>query len=441
MHSINEESGEPEKKQSYNRFPTAIISLVNSHLGAGMLGIPLAYAKAGLVPAIIMHILMGLISWFSFYFLTYSSEATGQYSYGDLAEKIFGIGGTIVVEICNFSYTFLPLWAYLILIGDFIPSLLRMMGVDESNIFCQRWFIILIVGFFVLQPLSWFRTLNSLKYFSSLGMFSMMLTVIVMIIRFFSPFNEEVDHTHIQVLRPSFSIIQTFSALCFAFGCQQNVPIIHSEIKERSTKKMNYINLWAILIVGIFYMFAGVFGYISFTQLFFDNKTTSGNLLTLYADKDPLAVVARIASLITVLFCCPMNSLPAHEHDQQEEKDVTKERINNNETEKQKENLEQKEQPQQEKDNDWWTSNKIGPFTYDFLRSCLVGSIMIWIVIVLAIVLSQVNFVFDILGSTGGVAVGFMIPALMFWKIIRNPNRFVDAKRKCYSKTPEGIAE
>ncbi|KAA6323259.1 MAG: hypothetical protein EZS28_054334, partial [Streblomastix strix] len=196
MNSINEESGEPEKKQSYNRFPTAIISLVNSHLGAGMLGIPLAYAKAGLVPAIIMHILMGLISWFSYYFLTYSSEATGQYSYGDLAEKIFGIGGILVVEICNFSYCFFPLWAYLILIGDFIPSLLRMMGVDESNIFCQRWFIILIVGFFVLQPLSWFRTLDSLKYFSSLGMLSMMLTVIVMIIRFFSPFNEEVDHSH-----------------------------------------------------------------------------------------------------------------------------------------------------------------------------------------------------------------------------------------------------
>ncbi|KAA6380155.1 MAG: hypothetical protein EZS28_024318 [Streblomastix strix] len=38
---------------------------------------------------------------------------------------------------------------------------------------------------------------------------------------------------------------------------------------------------------------------------------TSGNILTLFADDDPLAVVARIASLITVLFCCPMNSLPA----------------------------------------------------------------------------------------------------------------------------------
>ncbi|KAA6385578.1 MAG: hypothetical protein EZS28_018894, partial [Streblomastix strix] len=381
---------------------------------------------------------------------------------------------------------------------------------------------------------------------SSLGMLSMMLTVIVMIIRFFSPFNEEVDHSHIQILRPSFSIVQTFSSLCFAFGCQQNIPLIHSEIKERSTKRMNQINVWAVFIVGIFYMFAGIFGYISFTQLFFDNKTTSGNLLTLYADKDPLAVVARIASLITVLFCCPMNSLPARiaffniikafrtlylrnkeknndnniemnnseiserdyekndkkqesnnqeenqssmyanplyqQKDKRDEKEnviinqdqqqvqqeveqhnqpivynnplyrqqdednqralnVVKETINDVEPEKQKENLEQKEQSEQEEGKDYWTDNKIGPFTYDFLRSCAVGSIMIWIVIVLAIVLGQVNFVFDILGSTAGVAVAFMIPALMFWRIIHNPIRFVDATRKCYSKTPEGIKE
>jgi hypothetical protein len=74
---------------------------------------------------------------------------------------------------------------------------------------------------------------------------------------------------------------------------------------------MNNISIYAVSIVGIFYMLAGIFGYISFTQLFFDHKTTSGNILTLYSDKDPLAVVARIASLITVLFCCPMNSLPA----------------------------------------------------------------------------------------------------------------------------------
>ena len=78
-----------EKKEEPASFTTAIISLVNSTLGSGMLGIPLAYSKAGLVPAIVLHILMGLMSWASFYFLTYSSEATGVYSYGDVCFIFF----------------------------------------------------------------------------------------------------------------------------------------------------------------------------------------------------------------------------------------------------------------------------------------------------------------------------------------------------------------
>lgn len=94
-----------------------------------------------------------------------------------------------------------------------------------------------------------------------------------------------------------------------------------------------------------------------------------------------------------------------------------------------------------EKEKNWWTENKIGPFTYDFLRSCAVGSLMIGFAIILSITLSQVNFVFDILGSTAGVAIAFFIPALMFWRIKRNPKLFVNTSRPCYAKSPEGIIE
>ena len=77
----------PEDKVA--SLPTAIISMVNSTLGAGMLGIPLAYSKAGLVPAIILHVLMGVMSWISFYFLTYTSDATGMYTYGEVCDLRF----------------------------------------------------------------------------------------------------------------------------------------------------------------------------------------------------------------------------------------------------------------------------------------------------------------------------------------------------------------
>ena len=81
--STSQADGE-QKEPEHASFFTAVISLVNSTLGSGMLGIPLAYSKAGLVPAIILHVLMGVMSWASFYFLTYASEATGVYSYGDV---------------------------------------------------------------------------------------------------------------------------------------------------------------------------------------------------------------------------------------------------------------------------------------------------------------------------------------------------------------------
>ena len=60
------------------------ISLINSMLGAGMLGIPLAYAKSGLFPAIIVHLLMILVSYLTFYYLFYVSDATQTYSFGNV---------------------------------------------------------------------------------------------------------------------------------------------------------------------------------------------------------------------------------------------------------------------------------------------------------------------------------------------------------------------
>ncbi|KAK2964412.1 Transmembrane amino acid transporter [Blattamonas nauphoetae] len=528
-----------------------------------MLGIPLAYAKAGLVPALLMHVMMGLLSWASFYFLTYSAEATGCYTYGDLAEKIFGVGGTIAVEVCNFSYTFGPLWSYLIMIGQFIPSLLRSLGVPDGNIFLQYWFIVFLFGFVIVQPLSWFRTLDSLKYTSVIGMFSMIFVVICLIIRYFSPYeslNVKVEKGGLEAVHPSPSIIQTFSTLCFAFGCQQNVPIIHGEIKEKSTKRMNIITVFSVTIVGVFYMLAGIFGYMTFTSNLLSDEY-AGNITTMFSDKDGLMIAARICSLITVMFCCPMNSLPArialfnvmkairtiyrnHKakkagmtvEEMQRQKDLDRSPSNQPllasqspampqftpqpNTDEAGEgvtvtfathpNADSSNSPTQEmqivdtdpnaiqpaytptresphlrssaegstdnqpsddhdvaratrrtvestydsppstphpdaheeaRDADNWRQKKCLCCTYRTIAYCIVGSIMVYLAIVLAIFLDKVNFVFDLLGSTAGVGVAFLIPGGMYLRVIKNPTRFVNVNRDPNTTRPEGLEE
>ena len=64
--------------------PSALISLVNSTLGAGMLGIPLAYAKAGILPALVIHVIMAVMSYYSFHFLIYADDAIQNWSFGDV---------------------------------------------------------------------------------------------------------------------------------------------------------------------------------------------------------------------------------------------------------------------------------------------------------------------------------------------------------------------
>ena len=75
---------EIDAQYSHASVPATSISLINSTLGSGMLGIPLAYAKAGLLPAIAIHVVMAIVSFFSYYYLLYASDATQTFSLGEV---------------------------------------------------------------------------------------------------------------------------------------------------------------------------------------------------------------------------------------------------------------------------------------------------------------------------------------------------------------------
>ena len=92
MTKENETDSSKDKTQdqyAHATIPATTISLINSTLGSGMLGIPLAYAKAGLFPAILIHIVMAVVSFFSYYYLLYASDATQTFSLGEVCLLFF----------------------------------------------------------------------------------------------------------------------------------------------------------------------------------------------------------------------------------------------------------------------------------------------------------------------------------------------------------------
>ena len=64
---------------------SAVLNLVNSVLGAGVLGIPYAFAKAGIIPSVIIFVMMIILNYVSLLILCYISDATLVYSYGDVS--------------------------------------------------------------------------------------------------------------------------------------------------------------------------------------------------------------------------------------------------------------------------------------------------------------------------------------------------------------------
>eukprot|EP00770_Monocercomonoides_exilis_P006823 MONOS_6788.1-p1 / transcript=MONOS_6788.1 / gene=MONOS_6788 / organism=Monocercomonoides_exilis_PA203 / gene_product=AminoAcid/AuxinPermease(AAAP) Family Protein / transcript_product=AminoAcid/AuxinPermease(AAAP) Family Protein / location=Mono_scaffold00220:60763-62103(-) / protein_length=447 / sequence_SO=supercontig / SO=protein_coding / is_pseudo=false len=381
----------------------------------------------------------------------------------------------------------------MILITDFLTSMLRGLGIPSEHPCVQNWFIAILVAFFVLQPLSWMRKLDSLRFTSFFGTISMAICVAVVIFRFFSPFDKDFHPDPPLFARPTPAMIQTFSTLTFAFGCQQNIPIIQGEIKKRSRKTMYIVSVFSISTVGIFYMIAGLFGYFSFTTLFYTDPH-AGNILEMFDDKDIGAVVARICSLITVLFCFPMNSLPTrlaiynivvgmkHHFSRkgytplkeanksfarpelvnvkgQEVKLDVKNYSGESQTLKENEGMDE-ESPESEDStetlplrrsfisstvsmenmseaSDPVPSKKVLCTTLSVIVSCAVGSTLVLIVMVLSIFLNKVNFVFDIVGSTAGVAIAFIVPPVLYLRLKKNPRRYIKRHRFTDPRFPE----
>ncbi|KAK2962004.1 Transmembrane amino acid transporter [Blattamonas nauphoetae] len=402
------------------------MNLVNMVIGSGTLGLPFAFAKAGLVPAILMFVVFGLLSYLTFYYCMYASDVTMTYTFGDIGARLYGPIGLMLVSLTVFIKCFCVLWSYSVLAGDFIISFLRAFGVPPGNFFLNRWFIAILIGFFVLQPLSWFRRVESLSVANTFACFIMVYAVFVVIFRMFLP-NTVVVHDKPEAFHSSLTIFQCFSTLSFAFGCHQSIPILQGEIKQKSMKLMIKISITGYSIVAAIYFFCAIFGYLQFTNTFF-SANSPGNILNLYGDTDILALIARIGVLLVVVLSYPLLMLPTRSslysmirvvYDLAKKDKATPVR-----------KMYGNGAPPPLIPKHWKEIKLCCGLTKHHIATGITGTIITFFTSLLACFLYQVALVFDINGSTAGCAVAFIIPPLFYIRCKTRPDVAVNLDRK-----------
>ena len=66
----------------------SVVTLVNTVVGAGTLGLPYAFAKAGLVPSLSIFFTMLSLTILSVYYVVHVSDCTLLFSYGEVCISI-----------------------------------------------------------------------------------------------------------------------------------------------------------------------------------------------------------------------------------------------------------------------------------------------------------------------------------------------------------------
>ena len=125
-------------------------NVINSIVGAGIVGIPYAMQQTGLVSGIFMILLVTLMTEKSLRLLIETAKYIDVPSYEMLFEACFGKFGFLFLSFSMFIMSYGGMISYLMIVRDTLPVL---MGVEGDNIRVNN-IILIFVTAFIMFPIS-----------------------------------------------------------------------------------------------------------------------------------------------------------------------------------------------------------------------------------------------------------------------------------------------
>jgi amino acid permease len=228
--------------------------------------------------------------------LAEACEATGMRGYDEIADHLFNGKLAMLVGLAIFGNCFGAAVGYVISIGD----AMKWTGID-------RWLVELITCTVVLLPLVCVYRINSLRYFSFMGVVGVgLLTFSTVYVLMKEGVSKDIKENHRQIFTTtaSMQILNAFSTITFAFVCQYNVPSLYHELNIRTPNTMRKVALRSIAISSSLFIIAGVCGYLAFGY-----ELPGSILISLQSFIDERDIFILIAVIGCVLSICIAHTL------------------------------------------------------------------------------------------------------------------------------------
>jgi solute carrier family 38 (sodium-coupled neutral amino acid transporter), member 11 len=286
-------------------------NFVNSIVGAGIIGMPIALKECGLFTGIFLIIFVAYLVNQSTVIIIECGLVNKKLNLEELCRHLFGVHGYNACSMSMFLFAYGAMIAYLMIIGDTVPIALDYFMGDDAP---SRTAVMLVAGFCIVLPLSLLRDMSSLSSTSLLSIAADFFMVLFICARSHTAakkqdtmFDPPGDITVVN----GTSIAAGLGTISFAFVCQHSSFLVFQSMKEGTLANWKRVSDVSLVIAGTLCLLLGLVGYLSFGDY------TQGDIMTNFGSNgESLFCIVLLFILISVSVtlhecvsnvCCPVS--------------------------------------------------------------------------------------------------------------------------------------
>ncbi|KAG8341261.1 putative amino acid transporter [Trypanosoma vivax] len=349
-------------------------------IGAGILGLPAAANATGLIMAVLYNMLFALFTTYSLYCIAVQMEKHNFRSMESMSFHLFGPNFRYVAAAIRFTNSFGSCIAFVISVGDVFRSIMR--GGNVPEFFSSKSGTLVVtslIWLFCMLPLCIPRSVNALRYISTLAIsFIVYLVVVIVVHSSKNGLAENVknirlsggpDDEQVHLFGTGNEALAGPSVFLFAFLCQINSYEIYWAMPERSVSRFTLSASIAIGLCCILYVTTSIFGYLDFA-----GKTKGSVLLLYYPTEEPVLMVGYIGLVVKLCASYALVGLAAR--------------------------------------NTFYHMVGWNLDTLQFWKHCICATLLATASLIFGLFIPNVNTAFGFVGSLSGALSGFVIPSL-----------------------------
>ena len=287
-------------------------NLMNSIVGAGIIGIPYALRQSGIVVGTFLLVLVAYLTDKSLRMMMDCAlfhpklRKCGIYTFEELIQIPFGRIGYQFILGSMFIMAYGAMIAYLIIIKDTIPKVFGY----TNNSFVEKELIMTISSIVIILPLALLRDISMLSFTSAISVAADVALVVIIVV--FSPVASTIDEYDgnglIGIIQDFWISPQLFiglGVLSTAMACQHSAFLISGSLSNITPHRWSIVTFRSISTATIMTLLLGIFGFLGYLS------QTQGNVLNNFPEQSVAINSGRGLLGLTMYLTYPMESLVA----------------------------------------------------------------------------------------------------------------------------------